>query len=63
MQPGAQLSTSEQTVTNVNTELSAVVKYLTKLNDSGVANATTDREKAQRRAAEIARQQEVVHSV
>ena len=55
----AQLSTREKTDTNVNTELSAVVNHLAKLNDSGFDKVMTDRE---RRAVEIAKQ-EVDHSV
>ena len=52
LQPRAQLSTREKSDTNVNTELSAVVNHLAKLNDSGVDKVMTDRE---RRAVEIAK--------
>ena len=55
----AQLSTREKTDRNVNTELSAVVDHIAKLNGSGVDKETTDRE---RRVVEIAKQK-VDHSV
>ena len=59
LQPRAQLSTREKTDRNVNTELSAVVNHVAKLNDSGVDKVMTDRE---RHAVEIAKQK-VDHSV
>ena len=49
----------QKTDRNVNTELSAVVNHIAKLNDSGVDKETTDRE---RRVVEIAKQK-VDHSV
>ena len=59
LQPRAHLSTREKTDRNVNTEWSAVVDHIAKLNDSGVDKETTDRE---RRVVEIAKQK-VDHSV
>ena len=44
--------------TDVNAQLSAVVKYLTNLKDRCVAKAMTNREESQRRAAEIANRKE-----
>ena len=49
----------QKTDRNVNTELSAVVHHIAKLNDSGVDKETTDRE---RRVVEIAKPK-VDHSV
>ena len=42
---GTRTGEREKTDTKVNTELSVVVNYLAKLNDSGDVKAMTDREK------------------